>query len=220
VKVLVVPAHLRDGYFQLDEASERFPSREIELAEYLGGLGGNGGARMYMAAVPLAEQLPPLAGDVEMPPYVPAGRRSAPLLWIGQSDTNAPLHYDPQDNLHALVRGRKRFVLYAPEETPRLYPRSMLRPFAHLSRVDIARPDHGLFPRFRDAARHEVELEEGEILYMPAGWWHDVYTHQLSFGVNFWWWESMPSWQVLRLVPGFVMMAVKATAARVLGRRS
>src|SRR5690606_33405619 len=73
--------------------------------------------------------------------------------------------------------GAKRVRLLPPAETANLYPFPLLggalRPW--FSRADLDRPEPR-FPRLARAraAAEEVELAEGEALYIPAGWWHEV----------------------------------------------
>lgn len=43
------------------------------------------------------------------------------------------------------------------------------------------------FPLFRTASYQETILNEGECLYIPAGWWHYVRSLTVSFSVSFWW---------------------------------
>jgi len=45
-------------------------------------------------------------------------------LWLGRSGngSSSGLHHDFHDNLYCLLQGRKRFVLYPPEEHTHLYP--------------------------------------------------------------------------------------------------
>lgn len=43
------------------------------------------------------------------------------------------------------------------------------------------------FPLFRTASYQETILNEGECLYIPAGWWHYVRSLSVSFSVSFWW---------------------------------
>ncbi|KAI0798200.1 cupin-like domain-containing protein [Abortiporus biennis] len=45
-------------------------------------------------------------------------------LWLGKSKdgSSSGLHHDFHDNLYCLLQGKKRFVLYPPQELPNLYP--------------------------------------------------------------------------------------------------
>jgi hypothetical protein len=71
-----------------------------------------------MQAIPAAETLPGLEED-NRNPLVPAGTPAR--LWIGNRVTVAP-HFDVSDNLACVASGRRRFVLFPPEQTANLYP--------------------------------------------------------------------------------------------------
>lgn len=51
-------------------------------------------------------------------------------LWMGNTSTKAPsssgLHHDYHDNFYLVVRGTKRFRLFAPSEVPKMYTRGTL----------------------------------------------------------------------------------------------
>ena len=73
----------------------------------------------------VSQPLPALLDDVPVRPRL-AGRLVpvALNLWFGRSARGASsgLHHDWHDNVYELLRGRKRFDLYAPSETARMYP--------------------------------------------------------------------------------------------------
>lgn len=102
---------------------------------------------------------------------------SAANLWVGPAGHVEPLHYDPMDGVLMQLRGHKRVRLLPPEQAANLYPFPLLggalRPW--FARVYLDRPE-AAFPRLAAALAAVVELElaEGEALYIPAGWWHEV----------------------------------------------
>lgn len=104
-------------------------------------------------------------------------------LWVGPGGHVECLHYDPMDGTLIQLHGSKRVVLFPPSQTFNLYPYPF---YAHLryglklrswfSRVYPDNPDLTAFPRFQKALAHkyDVTLGPGEVLYIPAGWWHEV----------------------------------------------
>ncbi|WNZ23731.1 cupin-like domain-containing protein [Leptolyngbya sp. NK1-12] len=104
-------------------------------------------------------------------------------LWVGPAGHMECLHYDAMDGTLVQLHGSKRVVLFPPGQTFNLYPYPF---YAHLwhglrlrswfSRVYPDRPDFEAFPKLRQALQHkyEVILQPGEVLYIPAGWWHEV----------------------------------------------
>jgi hypothetical protein len=108
-------------------------------------------------------------------------RRQPPLdinLWLGPGGHTEPLHFDSHDGTLIQLRGTKRVSLFPPRVSRDLYPFAVfgggLPPW--VSRVYIDRPDFVTYPRLAEALRHRhvVDLAEGEILFIPAGWWHEV----------------------------------------------
>ena len=93
--------------------------------------------RLSVVSSPLTQ----LLEDLPLRPSL-AGRLvpAALNLWLGRSASGASsgLHHDWHDNLYALLRGRKRFELYAPCETPRLYPAGRLERIHANGRINYA----------------------------------------------------------------------------------
>ena len=119
-----------------------------------------------------------------------------PRIWIGNRIRVAP-HFDTKENVACCVAGRRRFTLFAPEQTANLYP----GPFeitpagAPISMVDPANPDLATYPRFATALENAVQatLEPGDAIYIPYGWWHGVASlDPVSILVNYWWTEGQP----------------------------
>lgn len=86
------------------------------------------------------------------------------------------------DNLLIQVVGKKRVVLFPPSDAPYLYLTG------DKSRVtDIDSPDLDLFPLFPRARRLEVVLQPGEVLFIPALWFHNVTALEFGVAVNVFW---------------------------------
>ena len=86
------------------------------------------------------------------------------------------------DNFLVQVVGKKRVVLYPPSDSAHLYL------IGDKSRVmDIDSPDLSSFPNFSRVTRHEAHLEPGEVLYIPALWFHHVTALEFGVAVNVFW---------------------------------
>jgi hypothetical protein len=113
-------------------------------------------------------------------------------VWISQGTLTVGLHFDAAENLNIQIRGRTRFSLYPPG-TRGYYACPMFSQVAHISRVFRDGPDLDptRFPDFDPLKAREVILEEGEILYLPAYWWHQVTSlGDVNINLNTW---SLPS---------------------------
>lgn len=111
-------------------------------------------------------------------------------LWVGGRKRTA-LHYDLADNLHACVRGKKRFYLIAPEEHARLYlpaPSEERRTTLSYPRLDFFAFDAARFPAAREVGYLVADLGPGDTLYLPARWFHAVeHDGDPTMAINFWW---------------------------------
>eukprot|EP00760_Papus_ankaliazontas_P021906 PhM_4_TR18762/c0_g1_i1/m.4318/K15451/PPM2, LCMT2, TYW4; tRNA wybutosine-synthesizing protein 4 len=93
-------------------------------------------------------------------------------------------HYDTLDNILCQIVGEKRVVLYPPSQYMNLYMEGST------SRVvDIDTPDYNKYPRFRDAKASAVEfaLRPGDVLFIPALWFHNVTATSGAISVNVFW---------------------------------
>ena len=93
-------------------------------------------------------------------------------LWVGQKGVTMPLHYDSSDNLYVMAWGRKRAILAEPGQYGELYPYPNGHPLAGSSQVNLSNPDLLRYPGFANAVLWEVVVGPGDVLYLPAYWWH------------------------------------------------
>jgi hypothetical protein len=181
----------RFGY-SADPREFTFTKRARPLAETLERVGR---ARSDPAAGYLAVQMLPL--DSQMPafvldnvmPLVPATAR--PKLWLG-GPVKTQIHNDRDHNLCCVIAGRRRFVLFPPEQVANLYIGPLDNP-PPLSFVDPEAPDFDAFPLFRQAlaAARVAHLGPGDALLMPRYWWHHVTSRDAyNAMVNYWWGDS------------------------------
>lgn len=134
-----------------------------------------------------AEFLPGLE-DTNPNRFVPP--RTPARLWIGNNVTVAP-HFDVADNLACVASGRRRFVLFPPEQTANIYPGPMDITPANvpISMVSLDEPELDRFPRYREAldAAFVAELEPGDAIHIPYLWWHGVQSlTNFNVLVNYW----------------------------------
>lgn len=144
-------------------------------------------------------------------------------LWVAPDTHIAPLHYDPMDGTLMQLYGSKRVVLFPPSQTYNLYPLSIfnylrygLKLRGSYSQIYPDRPDLVKFPRLKQAQAHryEVILKPGDILFIPAGWWHEVtsFGNEVVCAVNRFWHvlpllRAITTWNKWRLHFGGLMAA-------------
>jgi hypothetical protein len=115
----------------------------------------------------------------------------APRLWIGNEGI-VNTHYDGSDNLACVAAGRRRFILFPPEQTVNLYPGPLnFTPAgAPTSLANIDAPDFDRYPLFKKAlaSAYSAELGPGDAIFIPMLWWHHVESlNKVNALVNYWW---------------------------------
>jgi hypothetical protein len=119
-----------------------------------------------------------------------------PRAWIGNKLRVAP-HYDLMENIGIVVAGRRKFILFPPDQLPNLYvgPLELTPAGTPVSLVDPLNPDLERFPRFTEAMKvaQTAELAPGDAIYIPFHWWHGVDSLEpVNLFVNYWWNDRRP----------------------------
>jgi len=186
--------HDKDGNFTrwyLSEPGTR-DDRKIPFGDLLDMLQTDEGRRFYMTEHSLREISPVLAQDVDVTDLIDLTPPWEPLLFVGR-DTCMPLHYHgTTEAILCQLIGTKQITLYAPDQTPYLYPVPWYAQSPLFSRVDgrsiqAGQPDFERWPKLRKAVPLQFTLHPGEILFIPVHWWHltSVPTFQVSM-TTFW----------------------------------
>jgi Cupin-like domain len=146
--------------------------------------------------------LAPLLEDVEIPTLFPEDRLHTVWAWFSGPGVRTWLHYDNNGchNLNAQVTGGKRCLLFAPEELGKLHPFALGgdNPAHNCSRIDVERPGADFEKELSAATAWHAELGPGDLLCIPA-WWFHTFLHlgELNSNVNFWWKPARPTWNVV-----------------------
>lgn len=161
-------------------------------------------ARVYLAQAPLADLPRALSQDVPTPQYVlKAGKGDVydSSIWLGQAPTYTPLHRDPNPNLFVQLAGRKKVRLFRPEVGLGVFAR--LQEKIGGSASATMRGEEMMAGEERVALEEEVwggqdtrteleywdaEVESGDGLFIPKGWWHSVKGtgEGMTGSVNWW----------------------------------
>jgi len=120
----------------------------------------------------LMKEVPVLKHDFKWPNIGLRLVKQLPMLFFGGEKSRVFMHYDIDYSniLHFHFHGKKRCILYAPNQTRFLYK----VPHALISRedIDFDNPDFEKWPALKKANGLVTELKHGEMLYMPEGYWH------------------------------------------------
>ena len=167
---------------------------EIAFETYLGHMEA-GRKEYFLSNQKLEEVLPELADDVARPSVLSEGN---PYVFFGK-DTFAAMHYHATAQaMLCQVVGKKRLLLFSPQDFHRIYPESWFSPRFIWSRVDFSQPDPDLarFPALREAQPYECLLEPGDALFIPVHWWHATYGLDRSFSISYFWRAAWREWRL------------------------
>ncbi|MGQ7935487.1 cupin-like domain-containing protein [Paraburkholderia sp. D1E] len=200
-----------DGRYQFDSSDDGAKSHAFDTAEIDFGtatarmLEEDAGDHIYVMQQSIPDVLPELLDNLVVPEWIVA-QRPAINLWFGRR-TTTQLHFDYSNNFFAQLYGSKQFTLFAPDESARLYPYHHGTATAHISYVDLNAPDLARYPEFANAAPLSFTIHSGELLFMPAFWWHHVQAAEVAVSVNFWWFpqlrQILASPNAVRALPNF-----------------
>jgi len=136
-------------------------------------------------------ELAPLREDFSLPPFFAEEKMLSAGVWVSAKGVRSHLHYDGNGchNLNAQVTGEKHVELFSPDQMDALYPHyvSKLDPM-NFSQVNVEDVDHRRFPKFKGARGFEGTLRAGDLLFIPAYWYHSfLHRGEFNSNINFWW---------------------------------
>jgi len=148
---------------------------------------------MYLGSLPTDEYLPGFSAQNVLPVLQAA---TPARIWLGHA-SNVSAHYDSLDNLACVVAGNRRFTLYSPEITSRLYmgPIDFTMAGQPVSLAASAPADDERFPLFREVRNQALvaELSAGDAIYIPKLWWHQVEALSPFNALVNYWWDAFPT---------------------------
>lgn len=152
---------------------------EMSLADYVDRVLNAGPSDdLYMLAHHrnLAGPLEGLVQDLPPPPMVdPARVATCTSFWFGPGGTKTTAHHDTTNILFCQIYGRKRVWLASPAMTQFAEGADNFFMADQLSERAAA----------GEAGIYEVTLEPGDLLLLPAGWWHQVHALEVSISLSF-----------------------------------
>lgn len=148
------------------------------------------GLHFYSGSIPLDQ----LSDDVRthmtlaaLPHLGPggSGTDTTANLWFGRPQGSVGLHWDGRLGYVMQLHGSKSVILLEPEQRQWLYPEPYWN--GPNSRVNPTAVDLERFPRARHAEGSTGMLEPGDVLVIPAGWWHHLTaTTDVATSINLW----------------------------------
>jgi len=179
------------GKFSYDPSgkstSDNFSEQQMTFADAARQIeAGDRDRQLYIMQQSIPLELPELMREIRVPGWISNIKGISVNLWFGRNSVT-PLHYDATNNFFAQQYGEKHFTIFAPGDTGHLYPHPIDSKMAHLSAVDLDAPDHSAQPKYSLARPYRFTVKAGELLYLPAFWWHQVRSPSVSTSVSIWW---------------------------------
>lgn len=115
------------------------------------------------------------------------------FLWLSGGGTMSTAHIDTDENLLCVLNGHKRTLMVSPIYSKYLYAddaRVMGVCDVNTTSVDLEK-----FPDVTKVRYWEAIADEGDCVFIPQMWWHQVYSRkerQLAVAL---WWKSKPFWK-------------------------
>ncbi len=120
---------------------------------------------------PVFKHKPELLKDFGYP-NIASGYIKVPFMFFGPPKSIVRMHQDIDMSNVFLTQfsGRKRVVLFAPDQSTLLYR----LPFNVHSTVDVDQPDYDEYPGLKYVKGMSATIGHGDTLYMPSGYWHHM----------------------------------------------
>ena len=120
----------------------------------------------------ILKQVPALQADYKFPKLGMRLIKGLPMMFFGGAGAKVFMHFDIDytNILHFQFHGKKRCVIFPPDQSSYLYR----VPYSLIARedIDFTDPDFEKWPALQQAQGYVCELNHGEMLYMPEGYWH------------------------------------------------
>ncbi|MBT8287607.1 MAG: cupin-like domain-containing protein [Flavobacteriaceae bacterium] len=130
----------------------------------------------------ILKEVPELQNDFSFPDFGLRLMKGLPMLFFGGQDSYTFMHYDIDlaNIFHFHFEGKKQCILFDQKQNDFLYkiPHSLIT----REDIDFTNPDFNKWPALEKAKGWACELEHGQVLYMPEGYWH--YMRYLSPGFS------------------------------------
>ncbi len=120
----------------------------------------------------ILKEVPELQKDYKWPDFGLKLMKGLPMLFFGGEESYTFMHYDIDlaNIFHFHFHGKKQVILFDQNQNDYLYK----IPHSLIVREDInfVNPDYDQWPALKKAKGFTGNLEHGNVLYMPEGYWH------------------------------------------------
>ena len=122
------------------------------------------------------EVLPEMRKDVILPLCLRCEEMSSyffvSYFWMSNGGTSSSIHIDTDENQLCVIHGHKSVILVSPIYSNDLYADEART--LGVSDIDPKSVDLEKYPRVKNVRYVVANVEEGDIVYIPQMWWHQV----------------------------------------------
>jgi hypothetical protein len=175
---------VRTGDYAANIYQTTMATRTLKCGDYLAAFAAETSSETAQPPEYAASNVVPLEWSawLDYPPFVPRALCAFAKFWIGPAGTLTPLHRDWADNFLTQLYGAKELALVSPYHARLLSPR-VIHPF--LDSCNWINPYNQRDPTVSECHPIFITLNAGEMLFLPAGWFHHVRATSFSLSVNF-----------------------------------
>ena len=170
---------IQEGDFATSGRSYLSESDTMRFADYLD-LIANTPTQKRMFLFNIFKHMPELCDDFSYPDLGINFVKKMPFMFFGGEGSYVDMHFDV-DLSHVFLTqfaGKKKIILYAPE-----YSTALCRhPLTVANNIDLGNPDFDRYPQLTSIPGIEANLEHGDSIFMPSGYWH--YVHYTTGGFS------------------------------------
>lgn len=173
---------LYDSKPSKDKKLQHAAEKIIPMKEYFQLLrSGEKDLRMFFYNI--LQEVPVLKNDFTFPDIGLKFFKKLPVMFIAGKGAKVQMHFDIDyaDICLCHFGAKKNVMLFSPEQTKYMYhvPFS----FSALSSVNFENPDYVKYPALSKLEGMKVELNHGDTLYIPPGWWHYITYDDISYSI-------------------------------------
>ncbi|XP_065673076.1 tRNA wybutosine-synthesizing protein 5 [Hydra vulgaris] len=133
-------------------------------------------------AADIRKQFPKLSQDLIIPNLFDESSFFSSIFRISSSGLKLWTHYDVMDNILLQIKGTKKVVFFSPKDALNLYLNGDKSEI-----IDIKNTDYEKYPKFKCVNRYSCKIYPGDVLFIPALWFHNVTAIDFSISVNVFW---------------------------------
>jgi len=170
-----------DGSFVAAGKNYMSNSKLLPLKEYID-LVMTTSQDLRMFLYNIKTEIPELVDDINFPTLINNVSKNFVFMFFGCKDSVTQMHFDIDMShvFHTAMYGKKTVYLFPYKQSENLHR----YPFTCRSYVDVENPDYNRFPNLKKLKGYKVEIEAGDTLYIPAGYWHHFVYDEAGYAVS------------------------------------